>query len=143
MNDAVVLDTDVVSYILKKDTRAQLYIPHLTGKIVVVSFMTLAELYRWAEERHWGEHRKQQMEQHVRNFVLFGFNRDLCRTWAQVMARTRRNGRQLSCADGWIAATAILYDLPLLTHNRRDFQHVPGLRLASEEPPEPTLNGSH
>jgi len=142
MKDAVVVDTDVVSYILKRDTRAQPYSQHLTGKIVVMSFMTLAELYRWAEERNWGERRKQQMEQYVRNFVVYGYNRDLCRTWAQVMASAKRKIRKLLCADGWIAATAILYDIPLVTHNRRDFEHVSGLRLISEAPGEPSESGS-
>ena len=42
--DAVVLDTDVVSFLFKDDTRAELYRPHLTDKLLVISFMTLAEL---------------------------------------------------------------------------------------------------
>lgn len=44
----VVVDTDVVSYLFKSDTRAQLYRPLLMGKLPLISFMTLAELDRWA-----------------------------------------------------------------------------------------------
>lgn len=39
----VVLDTDVVSFLFKNDARARKYQPHLGGKEVVISFMTLAE----------------------------------------------------------------------------------------------------
>lgn len=44
----VVVDTDVVSYLFKKDTRSRLYRRHLLGNGLVVSFMTLAELEHWA-----------------------------------------------------------------------------------------------
>ena len=75
---AVVVDTDVVSYLFKHDSRADSYRPHLTGRLLVVSFMTVAELERWALERNWGEARSARMEQHLRNFVVYPFNRTLC-----------------------------------------------------------------
>jgi len=45
--NAVLLDTDVVSFALKGDTRAEPYRAHVAGKVLVVSFMTVAELYKW------------------------------------------------------------------------------------------------
>jgi hypothetical protein len=53
---------------VKGDTRARLYHPHFAGKLLVMSFMTLGELDRWALERSWGQKRKARMEQHVRRF---------------------------------------------------------------------------
>ena len=55
MTTVVVVDTDVVSFLLKGDTRAQSYRPHLQGKTLVLSFMTVAELYQWAFIRNWGK----------------------------------------------------------------------------------------
>jgi tRNA(fMet)-specific endonuclease VapC len=52
--DTVLVDTDVFSYIHKKDTRAELYRTHLEGKRLALSFMTVAEVYCWAVERNWG-----------------------------------------------------------------------------------------
>jgi len=40
-------------------------------------------------------------------------------------------GRRIECADAWIAATALLYGAPLLTHNRSHSLGVPGLSLIS------------
>ncbi len=37
-------------------------------------------------------------------------------------------GRPTPEIDLWIAATAIHHDLTLVTHNSRDFEHIPGLR---------------
>jgi tRNA(fMet)-specific endonuclease VapC len=45
------------------------------------------------------------------------------------MVAARRNGRRIETADAWIAATALLYNAPLLTHNKSDYLGVPGLRF--------------
>ena len=53
MNGVVVLDTDVASFLFKGDTRAETYRPHLHGKTLALSFMTVTELYQWSLVRHW------------------------------------------------------------------------------------------
>jgi len=83
MSDAVI-DTDVVSFLFKGDTRAELYKPHLLGVRPVVSFMTVAELEQWALIRNWGEPRKAKMREHLRNFVVHPVDRALCVKWAEV-----------------------------------------------------------
>lgn len=129
---AVLVDTDVVSFLLKQDRRVEPYQRYLSGRLLVLSFMSLAELYRWAEVRGWGERRKREMEMHLRGFIIPEHSHELCRTWARVMAQAQRHGRALSCADGWIAATAVLHDIPLVTHNRKHFEGVQGLEVISE-----------
>ena len=54
MSERLLVDTSVLSLLLKRDTRAIAYAPHLRDRVGVLSFMTLAELYRWPEERDWG-----------------------------------------------------------------------------------------
>lgn len=41
----VVVDTDVVSFLFKRDTRAELYRRHLEGRRPLISAQTLAELH--------------------------------------------------------------------------------------------------
>ena len=59
----VIVDTDVVSFLMKGDTRAALYRPHLEGTIAAVSFMTVAELYQWAYIRNWGKRKVARLEE--------------------------------------------------------------------------------
>lgn len=40
-----------------------------------------------------------------------------------------RQQKKLGLADSIIAATALLYDLPLVTRNEDDFKHIAGLHL--------------
>lgn len=130
----VVVDTDVVSYLFRDDSRAELYRPHLDGELLVVSFMTVAELDRWSLERDWGGSRKQRMEEHLANFVISPYDRDMCRVWAEVSDGARRRGRPVGVADAWIAATAMLHETLLGTHNREHFSSIDGLRIVSEAP---------
>lgn len=126
------VDTDVISFLFKRDSRNELYRPHLAGKLLVMSFMTVAELDRWALTRHWGQERCIKMAVHLRNFVVYPYDRALCRAWAEVSDRALRNGRPIQCADAWIAATALLQEIPLVTHNRHDYAGVNDLLLISE-----------
>jgi tRNA(fMet)-specific endonuclease VapC len=48
------------------------------------------------------------------------------------MDSARRNGRPISAADAWVAATALHLDVPLVTHNKSDFLGVDLLTVISE-----------
>ncbi len=129
---SVVVDTDVVSYIVKRDTRGALYQPHLANRIVTISFMTLAELDRWSLIANWGARRRRKLESHLRRYVLHHSSDALCRQWAEVVNSARCNGRPIDVADAWIAATALHLGVPLVTHNRAHYVGVDGLTIISE-----------
>jgi predicted nucleic acid-binding protein len=130
MNPAIV-DTDVVSMLFKGDTRALAYRPHITGRLLGISFMTLAELERWSLERDWGQRRKLELAQHLTRYVVLPVNRELCGKWAEVSFAAKRKGRPIQTADAWIAASALYYQVPLITNNRGDYSAVDGLVLLS------------
>ncbi len=130
--NSVVVDTDVVSFLFKRDSRAELYKPHLTGKTLVISFMTVAELDRWPLERNWSPARRAAMEQQLRRYVVHPYDRELCRKWAEVTYEANKRGRPIQCADAWVAATASLHSIPLVTHNRHDYSGVTALSIISE-----------
>jgi predicted nucleic acid-binding protein len=126
----IVLDTDVVSFLFKADTRAQLYLPNLDDRQWVISFMTEAELEQWALLANWGEKRVEWLRLFLSRFVIVPSSHDLVLKWAETMVAARRIGRRIETADAWVAATALLYDAPLLTHNKADYLGVPGLRFS-------------
>lgn len=128
---SVVVDTDVISFLFKNHPIRVRYDAELAGRSLLISFMTLAELDRWAIQARWGEARLNRLIEYLQPFVVLPYNRALCRKWAEVTVAAQANGRRIDCADAWIAATALLYDLPLVTHNRDDYLGVPGLKLVS------------
>jgi tRNA(fMet)-specific endonuclease VapC len=130
----VVVDTNVLSYLHKRHENAKLYRPHLEGNLKVISFMTVAELYRWAVERGWGDRRKAELDERLKDYVIYSVNRPLCLQWATITAGASSNGTPIDANDAWIAATALLHGFPLVTHNRKDFECVSGLKVVSEAP---------
>jgi len=70
-----------------------------------------------------------QLEQYLSNYLIIPVDQSLCREWAYICAKRQSAGRPISPQDAWIAATALRYDLPLVTHNIKDFLDIPNLRL--------------
>jgi tRNA(fMet)-specific endonuclease VapC len=127
----VVVDTDVVSFLFKNDSRAQLYLPLMRNRDLLVSFMTEAELEQWILLAKWGVDRVRRFRIFMTGFASVPSSRDLILQWAGVMVAARANGRRIESADAWIAATTLLYDAALITHNPKDYLGVPNLRVLS------------
>lgn len=135
MVEIFAVDTDVLSYLFKMDSRAELYRQHTNDKLLILSFMTIAETDRWALEKNWGEKRKQKLADFLNDFTVIHSDKALCLKWAETMQNARRNGRPMQTADAWIAATALLHDIPLITHNYIDYAGVDGLKIITEANP--------
>jgi predicted nucleic acid-binding protein len=125
------IDANIVSYLLRGDTRAQPYRTDLADKESIISFMTLAELRHWGMARQWGAQRYRDLEILLDGVVVTYADDDLCRTWATVVTERERIGRPIDTADAWVAAPAWLLGIPLVTHNARHFADIAGLQVIS------------
>ncbi len=132
--DAVLLDTDVFSYLMRpRDARGDAYRPHVKGKTVAVSFVTVGELFYGAEKRKWGAKTLSYLQEKLKAVVVVPYDEELCRTYG----RTRASlpvGVVVAANDLWIAASAIRHSIPLVTNNRKHFERIPSLKLISESP---------
>ena len=129
------LDTTVASLLHPKRKDSPLrawYKPHLEGKILVLSFQSVAELWGWAVEYRWGKKERRGLEKLLRRFLVIPYDFELAKIWAEVTAHCKRRGRRIEAGDAWIVTTAVHRRLPLLTH---DADHlglgIPGLQVIS------------
>ena len=130
----MLLDTDVFSFLMKPgDTRASLYKKHVDGKIIAVSFVTVGELLFGAEKKKWGAAKQNNLNGRLKSVVVVPYDRELCATYARTKALVQESGKPVSDNDLWIAACAIRHGIPLVSHNRKHFAHIPGLVLISEQ----------
>lgn len=136
--DEVLVDTDVFSFLLRqKDTRASLYRPYIQDRIVVLSYVTIGELYFWAEKRNWGNERLKLLEEKIRETTVVRYDLEVCRTYARLKQGLRTpsgSHRITGDNDLWLAACAMRHSIRLVTHNRRHFEGIPGLEFMSEAP---------
>src|SRR5947209_3209245 len=86
----VVVDTDVVSFIHKQHSLAAAYHSLVAGHSLTISFMTLAETARWAEERNWGPTLRARLQQTLTRFIVLYPDAALCETWGGVMGASKR-----------------------------------------------------
>jgi len=96
----------------------------MQNQILALSFQSVAELWSWAEENNWGTSRREGLERFIRRFLIIPYDLELAKSWARLSAHCQRIGRRLEAGDAWIAATAVRFRIPLVTHDR---DHV-GLR---------------
>lgn len=133
MTTRILVDTDVFSFTLRGDTRADLFRTILENNVIAVSFQTVGELYRGAFERNWGELRMARLERSLGAAIVLPFTYDTAIEWGRIVAASRRAGIAISVQDAWIAATALAWNLPLATNNRKDFDHIATLELLAPD----------
>ncbi len=131
--DAVLLDTDVFSFLSKpRDSRGELYRPLVKGKTIALSFISVGELYVWTIRRKWSPSRIAALERHLQHLVVVPYDLELCREYGKLKA-SLPPGRVVSANDLWIATCAVRHSIPLLTHNRKHFDGIPRLKVVSAE----------
>jgi tRNA(fMet)-specific endonuclease VapC len=96
---SVVIDTDVVSYLFKRDSRARAFRRYILGHLHLISFMTVAKIDRWALEHQWGKPNLDRLARFLERFIVPALDRATCALWAKATDDPRRSGRPISCAD--------------------------------------------
>ena len=87
------------------------------------------------ELRHGAERSSNPAREHVRldaflaPFVSLPFDDGCARRCAEIRRELERTGFVIGPHDLQIAATALHYNLTLVTHNTREFIRIPGLKL--------------
>ncbi|HMO91922.1 MAG TPA: type II toxin-antitoxin system VapC family toxin [Pirellulaceae bacterium] len=133
MSDAkIILDTCIVSYLMRGGDQAKAYLPHVQGKLLAISFVTVGELYFGAEKARWGEQKRNQLETTLRNFVVMPYDHEIARCYGRLVAERQRNGAPIAPNDAWIAACTVRHGVPLVTHNPKDFTGIEGLSVITE-----------
>ncbi len=104
--------------------------PHVTA----ISFQTEAELLLWQGGNRVAGTVRARVREFLSTALILQSNAATNRHFAEILLARRarhpdRPWRDRRIRDVWIAATALGYDLPLLTFDRRDFLEIDGLRL--------------
>lgn len=128
----VILDTNIVSYLMRGGQLAQDYEPHIQTRLLSIAFITVGELYFGAEKAKWGKNKRTKLETTLRNYVVIPYDHEIARCYGWLVAYRELGGRQIASNDAWIAACAVRHNIPLITHNARHFRGIPSLDIITE-----------
>ena len=125
----VVVDTDVISFLFKNHSLAPAYQTLLAGKSLALSLVSLAEIEYGMNVKNWGGSRRELMQQFIARFTLLLPDHETAILWALIKNNCEKKGYPISFPDAWIAAAAMQLNVPLATHNARDYAAVDRLTI--------------
>ena len=127
---ALLLDTNIVIYAINKVRYYELYRRHLDGLIAAISIITVAELYEGVFRAGLGSKTHGNIVAGLDQYVVLPLDENVCRLFGKIRFESRN--RPISMPDALIAATALAYELPLVTHNAQHFAGIDGLNVITE-----------
>ena len=132
MANLYLIDTDWVINCLHGVPRVMTRVDELMPDGISISPLSLAELY----DGILGDADPAHSEGELFAFLARGITTvevdlETCRVFARERRRLRAAGNLIPDFDLMIGATAVRYDLTLLSNNRRHFQRIAGLNIIS------------
>jgi predicted nucleic acid-binding protein len=130
-----VLDTDVASLLHRRKLTGPLA-TRLIGREPLITFVTYGELTKWAEIRHWGPRRREELAGWLSGIPVLPGDEPVAAIWGRLSAAAVRRGRPRPVNDMWVAACCLAYEVPLATLNLKDYEDFKehhGLRILGTE----------
>jgi tRNA(fMet)-specific endonuclease VapC len=123
------LDTDTCVFWLRGLAAVRDRLLAVGPEVVAISVITLAELRYGAECSAQPAGNHQAIDDFISSLSILGIGPEIARTFGEVKAQLRQEGKLIEDLDLVIAATARTLDLTLVTNNQDHFSRIPGLRL--------------
>ena len=136
------LDTNCVSEVvrIKPEPRVMAWIGAADESLLFLSVLTLGEIRKGLAALPQGRRRSRletwlEVELQARfSGRILSIDLAVADRWGLLAANAKASGKPLSTIDGLLAATAIHYNLTVVSRNVSDFTHVPVSVLNPWEP---------
>lgn len=119
------IDTDILIALIRGKVAIQERMIQVGLANCVLSEISLAELYVGVYKGTRRESLVTFLEEKFKTLPIT----PALKVYAQIRARLELRGERLEDTDTFIAATALVNDYTLVTHNTRHFSRIPGLKL--------------
>jgi tRNA(fMet)-specific endonuclease VapC len=121
-------DTDICSAYLKQNALVSNRFLQYAGRIHL-SIISLGELYTWTARRHASPQRLRRLLDLLNDVTVLDADAAVAHKFGEVRAHLLDIGLSTQPTDLFIAATALVHGLIVVTHNTRHYARVPGLTV--------------
>lgn len=122
------LDTNWLLDYVGGKTAAITLLNQLAAEEIALSVITLGEVYEGVYRKPLTNRQQMALDGMVTSSTLFDVDVKVATEYARIRAQLRSTGNPIPDNDLWIAATAVAFDLVLVSRDAH-FQRVPGLRV--------------
>jgi predicted nucleic acid-binding protein len=120
----VICDTNIFISAFNGIENAMEILERIGYNEVLMSSVTVMELYRGMKNKD----QMAQMAKRIKDYNVVDFNEAISERSVELM-RHYKLSHNLDIPDAIIAATCIVFDIPLFTYNIKDFKFIPGINL--------------
>lgn len=96
---------------------------------IFVSSITVGELEYGAAKSRWGERTRLIMHAFLANFTVLPFTEEDAVLFGKNRALIEAKGTPVGVLDVMIGSQGVANDLTVVTHNKKDFELIPGIRI--------------
>lgn len=124
----VLIDTSVIiDHLRKRDKQKSMLFTIADRFDLFVSSITVFELYAGATD----ERKKKDVETIISSAEVIPFSTDIAKEAGELYLLLKKENQMLEIKDIFIAATAVIGNLPIVTLNRDHFERVKKIELLS------------
>jgi len=122
--EIILCDTDTIIEVINNNTELIYFLEDLGIDSLIISSITRAEVQQGARnKRHLSK-----MNRELNKFPVIDIDDSISRCFSRLFEQFILS-HKCGIPDIINAASAIVYDLPFMTMNLKDFKYIPGLRL--------------
>lgn len=126
---AFLLDSDqIISYLNGRKEIVE-KIDNLAEEDLFTSIICVAEVLEGIYGADEEDQRLLQLNEFLQDIRTLFIDRKIADQFAKIRSDLRKKGNLIENMDIFIASTALVYNLALLTNNKRDFERIEGLKL--------------
>jgi tRNA(fMet)-specific endonuclease VapC len=122
------IDTDICSSYLRQRSQIVARFHQYLGRLRI-SVITLGELRTWALRRNSSPSRRTDLDDLLRIVTVVDVNQAVADRFGDLRAFQLDAGTPTPSLDLFIAATALIHQLVVVTHNTKHYASIPGLQL--------------
>ena len=124
-------DTNILGYFVRNSSAAlqKRMLAALKKQEVAISVITRAETRFGQALLQPDDKRRRTIDLLLKELPVLPWTLDAADRYGEIAAHLQQTGQPIGEMDTQIAAHALALGLPLITHHKRHFKRVPGLRL--------------
>ena len=122
--DFIMCDTNIFINWFNNDKNTIDKLNHIGLDKIAVSVITVMELIQGVDNKE----QLQQLKKKIKHYAIVDFTKEVSELSLQLMANYKLS-HNLQIPDAIIAATSVIYKIPLFTYNLKDFKYIPEIEL--------------